>query len=89
MNSPDIIYLASETLKLILILSMPTVLTGAVIGLSVGLLQGLTQIQDQTISFALKLVGSMIALGLSVRWMGIELYKFTIIVFDKIAHSGV
>jgi type III secretion protein S len=89
MNSTEIVYLSSQALKLMLMLSLPVVLTGAVIGLTVGLLQGLTQIQDQTISFALRLIGSMVMLMFTSRWMGNELYKFTIDIFERIIFSSI
>ncbi len=89
MNSTEIVYLSSQALKLMLMLSLPVVLTGAAIGLMVGLLQGLTQIQDQTISFALRLIGSMGMLMFTSRWMGNELYNFTIDIFERIIFSSI
>ncbi len=87
MDSSELIYLTSQALILVLLLSMPTVGVGALVGLLVGLFQGLTQIQDQTLSFALRLVASMVALMFTARWLGIELHRFAISVFDKIAFA--
>jgi len=85
MDVTDFLFLTSQSLILVLLLSLPIVGVAAFVGLMVGLLQGLTQIQDQTISFALRLIASFAVLALTARWMGSELVLFTGAIFDKIA----
>lgn len=46
---------------LMLMLSMPSVLTAAAIGLVVGILQAVTQVQEQTIAAAPKILGVFLA----------------------------
>jgi len=76
MSSTTVIDLAYQALMLTLLLSLPAVLTSAVVGLLVGLLQAVTQIQDQSISYASKLVAVLVVTVLSARWMGGELFQF-------------
>jgi flagellar biosynthesis protein FliQ len=45
-----------------LILSMPSVLTAAAIGLVIGILQAVTQVQEQTIAAAPKILGVFLAI---------------------------
>lgn len=45
-----------ETLKVILIISMPTLLVAMVVGLVVSVIQATTQIQEQTLAFIPKMV---------------------------------
>ena len=78
----DIIYLAKQALILSLLLSLPVVLTGTVVGLLFSLFQALTQIQDQTLSFAVKLVFIMGAIYLTVDWSAIKLYRFALILYS-------
>ena len=52
-----------------LVLGMPVLLAGLAVAVLVGLLQALTQIQDQTISFISKLVAMVVALGLCLPWL--------------------
>jgi flagellar biosynthetic protein FliQ len=45
-----------ETLKTILILSMPTLLVALTVGLIISIIQATTQIQEQTLAFIPKMV---------------------------------
>ena len=85
MDIPELNYFVSQALMVMLVLSLPTVAACAAVGVLVGLVQGLTQIQDQTISFALRLITCVVTLAATSRWFGIELHSFTLEVFDKIA----
>ncbi|TQV69933.1 EscS/YscS/HrcS family type III secretion system export apparatus protein [Exilibacterium tricleocarpae] len=85
MNSEEIVFITSHALILVMVLSLPTVGVGALVGLIVGLFQGLTQIQDQTLSFAFRLLATIAVLIFTSRWMGNELYKFAVEMFNKTA----
>jgi type III secretion protein S len=74
-------YTVKATL-LVLVLSLPTILASTALGILVSLLQALTQIQEQTLGFAIKLIASVIVLLVSARWMGGELYNYTIHLLD-------
>ena len=62
-----------ETLRQMLwvsiLLSLPPLAVALVIGVSVGLLQAVTSIQEQTLSFIPKLVGIFVALIVAGPWM--------------------
>lgn len=81
MLSLDVAYYLSRGAMLVLLLSLPAVGVTALVGLIVGLLQGLTQIQDQTVSFALRLAACALTLIMTSRWIGGELVSFTREVF--------
>jgi len=81
MVSNEILNLTSQALMLTLILSMPPIIAAAGIGLIISLIQALTQIQEQTLPFAFKLVCVVISIFLTARWMGIEIYNFSLAVF--------
>ncbi len=53
-------------------------------GLLVSLLQALTQVQEQTLSFAVKLVVVSAVLLLTMTWVGNELLQFTDYIFSLI-----
>ncbi len=65
-----------KSLFLVLILSLPTIAVAAIIGVLVGLFQAVTQIQDQTLSFAIKLGAVILTLVLSARWSSSQLLVF-------------
>ena len=65
-----------ETLTLMLFLSLPVLAAALVVGLAVSLLQAVTQIQEQTLSFVPKILGMGIAAVLVMPWMTMRLLEF-------------
>jgi type III secretion protein S len=88
MGGPDLISLLSKALYLVLWLSLPPIIVASVVGTLFSLFQALTQIQEQTLSFAIKLVAVMATIALTARWIGGELYNFTQAIFDMIPQLG-
>jgi type III secretion protein S len=84
MNENDLVGLLVRGFLLALWLSLPPILVASVVGTLLALLQALTQIQEQTLSFAIKLVAVGITLALTARWMGGEIYNYTITLFDAV-----
>lgn len=84
MNNADVLHFASQSLWLVLILSMPTVLMAAAVGTLVSLVQALTQIQEQTLGFVAKLVAVIITLFVTAGWMGNELYGYADLILNKV-----
>jgi type III secretion protein S len=82
MGTPDVVSYLYKALYLVLVLSLPPIVVAAVVGTLFSLFQALTQIQEQTLSFAIKLIAVMATLALTVRWIGGELFNFTLMVFD-------
>lgn len=82
MGTPDVISYLYKALYLVLWLSLPPILVAAVVGTLFSLFQALTQIQEQTLSFAIKLIAVMTTLALTARWIGGEIYNFTVSVFE-------
>ena len=62
---------------------MPPIIVAAGTGILVSLGQALTQIQEQTLSFAIKLVAVTITLLLTARWVGGEIYNYSIAIFEN------
>ncbi|MES2663178.1 MAG: type III secretion system export apparatus subunit SctS [Pseudomonadota bacterium] len=83
MSPQEILTLTAHALLLVLILSMPPIIVATLVGTLISLVQALTQIQEQTISFGFKLVALVITIFVTARWMGMELYNFTILIFDR------
>ncbi|MDP0588594.1 MAG: type III secretion system export apparatus subunit SctS [Candidatus Endonucleobacter bathymodioli] len=84
MVDPEIITLTAHALKLTLLLSMPPIIAASAVGLLISLIQALTQIQEQTLPFAFKLIAVIITILLTSRWMGIEIYNYTLAVMNQI-----
>lgn len=84
MSQAFILEITSKVLILVLVLSLPPIIAATFVGLLVSLLQALTQVQEQTLSFAVKLVVVSVVLLLTMGWVGDELLRFTDYIFDLI-----
>ena len=85
MNEASVVEYTVQAAMLMLLLSMVPIIVAVLIGLIVSLIQALTQIQEQTLSFAVKLIAVSITLLLSMNWIGGELYNYTIGIFESIS----
>ena len=70
MFQSQIVQLAYQGLLLILILSAPPVLISMFLGTLVAIFQAATQIQEQTLSFVVKLVAVTLTLIFMGAWLG-------------------
>ncbi|AGS61141.1 EscS/YscS/HrcS family type III secretion system export apparatus protein [Proteus mirabilis] len=69
----DMVYAANKAIYLIILLSAAPIAIATFIGLLIGLLQTITQIQEQTLPFGVKLVGVFVCLLMMMGWMGDKL----------------
>lgn len=88
MGHEFITHQASQALQLVLFLSLPILIVATLVGLVVSLLQALTSIQEQTLPHAFKLVAIIIAISVTVRWLGPELYEFAVNLFSQFPQIG-
>jgi type III secretion protein S len=82
MRTVDLVSYMTQALYLVLWLSLPPIAVAAIVGTLFSLFQALTQIQEQTLSFAVKLIAVFATILMTARWLSGELYNFTISVFD-------
>jgi flagellar biosynthesis protein FliQ len=76
-------FIVQQALYLVLVASAPPVLMSLFVGFIISVFQATTQIQEQTLSFAPKVVIVFGVLGLSGAWIGTQLLRFTFHVFDR------
>ncbi len=79
----QILYILQEALYLVLIASAPPVLMSLVVGFIISVFQATTQIQEQTLTFAPKVIVVFGVLALAGSWIGSQLVRFTFHVFDR------
>lgn len=72
----ELTFIGNKVIYLILMLSALPICVATVVGLLVGLFQTVTQLQEQTLSFGLKLLSIMICLFLISGWYGEILLNF-------------
>ncbi|MFQ5730264.1 MAG: type III secretion system export apparatus subunit SctS [Waddliaceae bacterium] len=76
-----VVQLAYQGMLLILILSAPPILISMFFGLLVAVFQAATQIQEQTLSFTIKLVAVIFTLMLLGPWLGSQIMTFATNIF--------
>ena len=77
MTPEFVISLASEAIQTVLLLALPLLGVGLVVGLIVAVLQATTQIQEMTLSFVPKIVAVFLALLAAAPWMLNKISYFT------------
>ena len=77
MGQAELLDYAQRCLILVLKLSLIPIIVATVIGILVSLLQALTQIQEQTLGFAVKLIAISITIMAAASWIGGELLLYT------------
>lgn len=83
MFTNEIYQLAYQALLMILILSGPPILISMAVGLFVAILQAATQIQEQTLSFTVKLIAVVFTLLLMGGWLGAQIVQYTNTIFQN------
>ena len=84
MNSLDFIEVSRDGLIVMLKIGAPIMLIALITGLSISLVQALTQIQEMTLAFVPKILVSFISLMLFLPFMMTTLTTFSSRLFDRI-----
>ena len=84
MTEAMIIDLFSESIKVILVLSAPMLLSALLIGLIIAIFQATTQIQEATLAFVPKIIVVFLVMVLTSSWMINSLIEYTTNVMDLI-----
>ena len=84
MNSLDFIEVAREGLIVMLKIGAPIMLIALITGLSISLVQALTQIQEMTLAFVPKILVIFVSLLLFLPFMMTTLTTFSLRMFDRI-----
>jgi flagellar biosynthetic protein FliQ len=77
MTPEMVISLAKETVELTLLISLPMLAVGLIIGVGIGLLQSLTQIQEMTLVLVPKIIATLLVLLFMLPWMMNKMTAYT------------
>ena len=83
MYDTEIYQLSYQALFLILILSGPPILISMIFGLTVAIFQAATQIQEQTLSFTIKLVAVIMTLLLMGGFLSTQITQSAYTIFNN------
>jgi flagellar biosynthetic protein FliQ len=77
MTPNEAIDLVRDAILMSLIVGAPLLIIGMLVGLAIGLIQALTQIQDQTVSTVPKLVAMTIAIIVCLPWLTDRMIEYS------------
>lgn len=87
--SPDLaVNLGRETVTLMLYIAGPLLCAGLLTGLAMGVLQAITSVQEQTLTFVPKMVVVITVFILCMPWMARMLVGFAALLFGNLAKYG-
>ena len=75
------VYLVRDTLLTVLKIAAPVLGAGVIIGLTISLLQSVTSIQDQTLTFVPKIAVMVLVASVLLPWIIMRLLEFASEVF--------
>lgn len=84
----DLIGISENTVKIILILGMPSLIVSMVIGLIISIFQAVTQVSDASLSFVPKVIFVSIFILISLPWIGDSILGYTKDLWDLILVFG-
>ena len=85
MTSSDTIDFARQAIWILLEVAAPCMLAALVVGLAIGLLQALTQIQEQTLVFVPKIIAIFLVLLISLPFAGSAMNSLMVDVANRIS----
>lgn len=83
MSPQEAMFQLTEAMMLVMIMSMPPIIVASLVGIVVSLLQTLTQVQEQTLSFGITLIAVAVTITIMAGMIGSEMLNFTTKLFDE------
>jgi len=89
MSGAEILEIAREGFLVTLLVAGPAMLAGLLVGLSIALVQALTQVQELTLVFVPRIVVMFIVIAISLPFMGAALGEYATKLYAMIAGGAV
>ena len=86
MTPEFVVNFAQEAIKVTILVSMPMLALGLVVGLAISIFQAVTQIQEMTLTFVPKILIVLVALLFFANWMLEQLMHFTINIIEQLPY---
>jgi flagellar biosynthetic protein FliQ len=85
MNGAEVLDVGRDAIWLVIQLCAPVLVVGLLVGVGIGLLQALTQIQEQTLIYAPKIIAIFVTLLICLPFMGALMSGFMRSIAARIA----
>jgi flagellar biosynthesis protein FliQ len=84
----EVLDIANQGIWTLIIVSLPMMVVGLVVGVVIALFQALTQIQEQTLVFVPKIIAIFVTMLLTLPFLGATMSAFMTRVIDMIIVGG-
>ena len=84
----ELIAISENTVKIILILGLPSLIVSMVIGLIISVFQAVTQVSDASLSFVPKVIIVSVFILISLPWIGDHIETYTKDLWDLMLIFG-
>lgn len=88
MSHSEVISIATDLLLTVVILSLPAVVTSLAVGLIISILQTMTSIQEQTMTFAPRIMAVALVMIVTMPWSLQTASAFTMRMVTRIAETA-
>ncbi|MSQ03734.1 MAG: flagellar biosynthesis protein FliQ [Myxococcales bacterium] len=88
MNPSEVMRIGQEAMRMALLLSAPVLVASLVVGTLVSLVQAVTQLHEQTLSFLPKLLAVVAVLAVGGGWMLEQAVAYATRSFDRIPEAS-
>ena len=85
MTGPEVLDVARDGVVTLIYVCGPMMIVGLAVGVAIGLVQALTQIQEITLTFVPKIVAILITVAVAAPFMGAELGRLTEVLYSRIS----
>ncbi len=87
MNKADALDIVQATIWTVILASTPAIGAAMLVGITIALLQALTQVQEITLTFIPKIIAILLAASISAPFIGATIYTFAEQVYARIEHG--
>lgn len=84
----DLMSIAQSTVKIILLLGLPSLIVSMIIGLLISIFQAVTQVSDASLTFVPKVIFVSVFILISLPWIGDNVTTYTKELWDLILIFG-
>lgn len=84
----DLIAISQSTVKIILLLGLPSLIVSMIIGLIISIFQAVTQISDASLAFVPKMIIVSIFIVVTLPWVGDHIEQYTLDLWNIIITFG-
>ncbi len=84
----DLIAIAENTVRIVLILGLPSLIVSMVIGLIISIFQAVTQVSDASLTFVPKVIVVSIFILITLPWVGDHITTYTKDLWDLMLIFG-